>query len=128
MVSRTQHPGDFWRLAFSEAGAPVGYLHVTSVQLPHETANASKDGELKRLYVRRSNHGRGLGRQQLVDIAVAHLDHAFPTGAHWISVWNKNEKAIKLYGQYGFQKADEYYFNVGSAPNLMFILRREMGC
>ena len=123
LARATQATDAFWRLAVSEGGTAVGYLHVTPVHLPHADANAATDGELRRLYIRRSHHGQGLG-QRLMDLAVAHLDRAFPNGAHWISVWNRNETAIALYQSYGFEKAGEYLFNVGSAPNLMFILRR----
>lgn len=118
-----EDPEGFWRIAFDRDGTAVGYVHVVPVQLPHDSANSDTDGELKRLYIRQSHQGQGIGRA-LMDTAIAQLDRRFPKGAHWISVWNRNEKAIALYQSYGFDKAGEWTFNVGEAPNLMFILRR----
>ena len=49
----------------------------------------------------------------------AHTD-----GPLWIGVWSGNAKAQKLYGAYGFEKAGEYKYPVGSWYDDEFILRR----
>jgi ribosomal protein S18 acetylase RimI-like enzyme len=115
--------GQFWRIVLDQDDQAVAYLQVTPVHLPYPDIDLGLDGEIKRLYIRRSYQGRGLGKT-LMGMAVEHLDQRFSTGAHWISVWSGNKVALNLYASWGFEKVGEYGFNVGSTPNLMFVLRR----
>lgn len=99
-------------LAFANAG-PNG--------LPHPDARPSHM-ELRRLYVDKAAQGLGLGTRLLalaLDWMEAHTD-----GPLWIGVWSGNLKAQKLYAAYGFEKAGEYQYPVGSWHDQEFILRR----
>ena len=99
-------------LAFANAG-PNG--------LPHPDATPA-NMELRRLYVGKAAQGLGLGTQLLkpsLDWMQANTD-----GPLWIGVWSGNEKALKLYGAYGFEKAGEYEYPVGAWRDHEFILRR----
>ena len=104
-----------------EAGALIAYAQIGPNSLPHPDAT-SEHVELKRLYVKRAAQGTGLGRT-LLELALKHLD---PNGEAvvWLGVWSGNEKAQRLYARYGFAKAGEYQFAVGSVRDREFILRR----
>ncbi|MBX7250014.1 MAG: GNAT family N-acetyltransferase, partial [Caulobacteraceae bacterium] len=67
--------------------------------------------------------GHGLGTK-LLELALADIAERF-TGPEWIGVWSGNDKAIRLYGHYGFRRAGEYKFPVGDWLDDEFILRRD---
>ena len=66
-------------------------------------------GEIERIYVLRSQQGRGLGRL-LMERALAHLGERYGDAPQWIGVWSENLRAQSLYRAYGFEKAGEYIF------------------
>ena len=61
---------------------------------------------------------------QWVDVLIVQIVSSLPL-AWWIGVWSGNEKAIRLYGHYGFRPVGEYKFPVGDWLDDEFILRRE---
>ena len=103
-------------------GAPVGYALAGPCTLPHPEATPA-EGELKRLYIRQSAQGGGLG-QALLQAALDWLQRHNGPGALWVGVWSENFGAQRLYGRHGFQKIGEYEFPVGKVRDREFILRR----
>ncbi len=101
-------------------GAAVGYAHAGSCKLPHPDVSESC-GELKRLYIRRTEQNSGLGGR-LMAAALAWLEA--PGRRLWIGVWSQNHGAQRFYGRHGFEKAGEYEFPVGQTRDQEFILRR----
>ena len=71
-------------------GQALAYAVVGPCSLPHPQAR-NEHGELKRLYVRRSHQGLGLGRL-LFDAATIWLMKSGGTPI-WIGVWSGNQKA-----------------------------------
>ncbi len=101
-------------------GAAIGYAQAGPCALPHREVTPGC-GELKRLYVRCSAQGSGLGGR-LLDTALTWL--ATPSRRLWIGVWSQNLGAQRLYGRHGFEKVGEYEFPVGETRDQEFILRR----
>jgi ribosomal protein S18 acetylase RimI-like enzyme len=68
--------------------------------------------ELGRLYVDRSQHGRGVAQAMMQRC----LDEATTRGAEtiWLGVWEHNERAKAFYRKYGFVATGEQVFIVGS--------------
>jgi diamine N-acetyltransferase len=122
LASEISNPDHFWRVAW-EGDTPVGYVQACPVGLPHTEADPSSQGELKRLYVTASQHGRGLGRELLAR-SLAYLTGRYGGAPQWIGVWSENHKAQAIYRAQGFEKVGEYGFNVGAATDREFILRR----
>ncbi|MET0807939.1 MAG: GNAT family N-acetyltransferase, partial [Pseudoxanthomonas sp.] len=89
--------------------------------LPHADAKPG-DGELKRLYLLKSEQNGGVGRA-LFDQALAWLERDGPRPL-WISVWSENLGAQRFYARYGCSKVGEYDFPVGDSVDREFILRR----
>ena len=114
-------PDQGWFIAEDETGEAVGYAQAGPCGLPHAEVLKSH-GELKRIYVRRSQQGTGLGRA-LMEQVLAFIDAHFE-GPVWIGVWSENFKAQSLYRRYGFEKAGEYEFEVGDTRDHEFIMRR----
>ena len=102
-------------------GRAIGYAQAGPCGLPHADAKPG-DGELKRLYLLKSEQNGGVGRA-LFDQALAWLERD-GTRTLWISVWSENLGAQRFYGRYGFEYAGEYAFIVGEQRDREFMYRR----
>jgi ribosomal protein S18 acetylase RimI-like enzyme len=102
-------------------GRAIGYAQAGHCGLPHAEVKP-EDGELKRLYLLKSEQNGGAGRA-LMDAAMAWLLHDGPRTL-WLSVWSENFGAQRFYGRYGFEFAGEYEFIVGEQRDREFMYRR----
>lgn len=121
IAANLANPEQGWWVAADESGVIGGFANVGPCSLPHPDASKA-NGELKRLYIGKEAQGLGLGTK-LLDVALADMAERF-SGSEWIGVWSGNDKAIRLYGHYGFRPAGEYKFPVGDWLDDEFILRR----
>lgn len=99
----------------------IGYAHLLSGPVP-EAVRGPKALELKRLYVARAWHGRGVA-QALME---AVLEAARARGAQtlWLGVWERNPRAVAFYGKYGFVRVGEHTFVLGSDSQTDWVLSR----
>jgi GNAT superfamily N-acetyltransferase len=118
--TKLKEPGGAWWVAERD-GELLAFANAGPNTLPHPDARASH-AELRRLYVSQAAQGLGLGTK-LLKIALDWME-ANSDGPLWIGVWSGNQKALKLYAAYGFEKAGEYQFPVGRWLDDEFILRR----
>lgn len=116
-----------YALWIAERGSPdgtlraIGYAQAGPCGLPHEDVKPG-DGELKRLYLLRSEQNGGVGAA-LLEQSLAWLERDGPRTL-WISVWSENHGAQRFYGRQGFEFAGEYEFIVGEQRDREFIYRR----
>jgi ribosomal protein S18 acetylase RimI-like enzyme len=100
------------RILVAEAdGVLVGYVQFGDVAIP-EVEAFQGDKEFQRLYVDVPVQGQGLGRR-LTEAALRHPELAearriFP------QVWAKNERAVRLYESFGFQRVGTTTLTVGA--------------
>jgi len=89
---------DVFLLAESE-GRLIGFVQFGPVRIPAAAAGP-EDRELRRIYVLAEFQNRGTG-SRLMDAALSHpgLDAARDI---YLDVWEKNDKARRLYERYGF--------------------------
>jgi diamine N-acetyltransferase len=108
----------------------VGYLKIATVKLPHpDVSEGSDEGEICQLYLKRGYQDRGLG-SKLMQIAISSIEATYGAEKQiWVGVWSENYKAQRFYNRYGFTKAGEYRFVVGSSgwSDHEFIFRRPAG-
>ena len=85
------------------SGEVVGYAHLrfSAAQPVVDTQNAM---EIVRFYARKNWLGKGVGPQ----LMRACLTEARAAGCHvvWLSVWKKNDRAIRFYRKWGFAELD----------------------
>lgn len=107
-----------------DEGRALGYVMAGPCKLPHADVQPG-DMELMRLYVRRElqngGHGARLFAQAMEWIA------ANGPKSCWLGVWSENPGAQRFYQRHGFDKVGEYLYEVGTARDLEFIFRRDMG-
>ncbi|WP_291834995.1 GNAT family N-acetyltransferase [Brevundimonas sp.] len=118
--TKLAEPGAAWWVAERD-GDLLAFANTGPNTLPHPEGEAGH-AELRRLYVSKAAQGLGLGTR-LLAISLEWMQ-ANTTGPMWIGVWSGNLKAQKLYEAYGFEKAGEYRYPVGSWFDDEFILRR----
>ena len=92
-------------------GEMAAYAQVR-LYSPKTCVRAERPAELYRLYVSSEWQGRGLAHDIMPEI----LDAARSGGADciWLSVWERNPKAIAFYRKYAFQVTGEHEFVVGT--------------
>ena len=101
----------------------VGYAHLVSGR-PPGAIQGPEPLELKRLYVARAWHGRGVA-QALMDAAI---EAARARGAQtlWLGVWERNPRAARFYEKYGFTRVGEHTFMVGTDAQTDWLLSRPL--
>jgi diamine N-acetyltransferase len=101
----------------------LGYAQFGDVDTPGVDVRPG-DQEFHRIYVETRLHGQGLGRQ-LMNAALEHprLERATRI---YLTVWEKNERAIRLYESVGFRRVGTVTFGIGSelAEDLVMLLER----
>ena len=106
-------------IAFSESEQIIGYAIGGAASLPRTN---SSSGEVKKLYVDRSQFGKGLANT-LFETVVAWLRIQYSNYPIYIGVYSENFRAIKFYNRYKFELVDEYIYEVGNCRDREFILR-----
>jgi diamine N-acetyltransferase len=102
----------------------VGYAHLLSGRAP-AAVHGPAPLELKRLYVARAWHGRGVA-QALMDAALA-AARARGAGTLWLGVWERNPRAVAFYAKYGFTRVGEHTFVLGADAQTDWLLARPLG-
>jgi diamine N-acetyltransferase len=108
-------------LASTADALPAAFVVAGPCKLPVPNLESAA-GEIRQLYVRGEFQNLRLGAR-LLDTALAWLS-AQQRAPVYIGVWSENLGAQRFYARYGFEKVGEYYFPVGNARDLEFILKR----
>jgi len=114
-------------LVADEDGALVGYVQFGDVDIPEVDVRPG-DQALRRLYVETARQGRGLGRM-LTDAALGHPRLA-RAGRVYVTVWEQNDRALRLYEAFGFRAVGTTSFTIGAgevAEDLVMRLDRDLG-
>ena len=109
----------FW--IAERGGEAIGYAQAGPCGLPHADVKP-EDGELKRLYLLRSEQNGGVGGRLFAE-ALRWLERDGPRTL-WLSVWSENFGAQRFYARQGFEFVAEYEFPVGAQRDREFIYRR----
>jgi GNAT superfamily N-acetyltransferase len=90
----------------------VAYAQVHRGGAAPEHVEAEQPVELWRFYVRKDWHGGGLAHRLMAAV----MDAARELGGRhlWLSVWERNPRAIAFYGKHGFRDVGAADFWVGS--------------
>ena len=101
----------------------AGYLKLN--EAPSQTdINDNESLEIERIYVSKKYQDIGLGRylmEQAINIAAERKKKYI-----WLSVWEKNEKAIRFYKRNGFNKIGTHKFVLGDDVQTDYIMRMDL--
>jgi diamine N-acetyltransferase len=107
-------------LVAEENGALRGYVQFGEVRIPEVQARRGDQG-LQRLYVETALQGQGLGRK-LMEAALRH-PRLSEARRIFLQVWDKNERAVRLYESLGFEKVGTTTFTIGSEAMEDLVMR-----
>jgi diamine N-acetyltransferase len=107
-----------WAVEARTGKCIAGYALIFS----DESGEPFKTAELKRLYVLYRFHGSGLGKR-LMD-AVLEYGRACGTQSLMLRVNTYNERALRFYERYGFERIGEEAFIAGERNYPVFVMRR----
>ena len=110
-----------WLAEVDPGGAPVGYLVLTTPDLPLPDLGPG-DTEIKRVYLLHRFQGEGLGTR-LMD--AAHRQAAAAGKRRLLlGVYSQNASAVAFYERLGYRKIGRRSFTVGSLTCEDFIMSR----
>ena len=115
--------GEAWIAETMVGGAPVGYLLLTSPDLPLPDITAN-DLELKRIYLFSRFHGGGVG-QHLMQRAVLSAQERNMKRL-LLGVHRENARALAFYGRNAFVPIGVRTFQVGNVVYDDLVLGREL--
>lgn len=110
-------------LAEAPSGAPIGYLVLASASLPVQNPS-NRDLEVKRIYILHQFHGKGIGRQLMME-AESYARHAGATRL-LLGVYHRNDRAMAFYEHFGFQRVGTRRFRVGEHDYDDFVLSMDL--
>ncbi len=89
-----------------------------------ECVTAERPGEIQRLYVTRSWHGRGIAAELMA--ACLEEMKSRNSDVAWLGVWERNPRAIAFYRKFGFVEVGEQVFTLGSDSQRDIIMVRPL--
>lgn len=114
--------GNIFFLAY-EGETPVGYVRIREGNNPPELGE-KKAIEVARIYAVQSSIGKGVGSvlmQKCIDIAIELNKEII-----WLGVWEKNQRAIRFYQKWGFEKFGTHVFMLGDDPQTDWLMKKEL--
>lgn len=101
-----------------EGEDPVGYAKVRAGKGPKNSL------ELQRLYVKALYIGQGIGNKLMQTC----LQHAQQEGydAVWLGVWEHNNRAIRFYERWGFEKFGQHIFMLGNDAQTDLLMKKQL--
>jgi diamine N-acetyltransferase len=104
-------------------GAPAGYVLLRPDPAP-ECIPAGRTLSIARFYVDHAWHGRGIAHA-LMDAALAEAA-ARGASAVWLTVWERNDRALAFYRKRGFTIVGEMPFTMGADVQNDHVMLREL--
>jgi diamine N-acetyltransferase len=112
-------------LLAEEEQAIVGYALIREVSTPPSGVGGARPLQLDRLYVDPSAHGRGVGRALLQ--AVLEAARARGHDVLWLTVWERNHRAIEIYRHWGFSDMGAIPFDLAGEAQTDRVLVLDRG-
>ncbi|GAA0889021.1 GNAT family N-acetyltransferase [Rhodanobacter soli] len=84
--------------------------------------SAQNPGEIQRLYVAKSWHGKGMAHD-LMAACIGEMENR-KSDVVWLGVWERNPRAIAFYKKFGFVEVGDHVFPLGTDPQRDIIMSR----
>lgn len=120
LTSELAEEGSDFLLAY-DGHEPVGYARMRTSH-NHENTVDANTLEIERLYVLKSHLGKQVG-QRLMQVCVAFARKRNHTSL-WLGVWEHNERAIRFYKKWEFEKFGSHVFMLGDDAQTDILMRK----
>lgn len=120
LVAEVGMKSNTFLLAYKE-GVLAGYVKLRESKGPPELREFSTL-EIARIYVVKSMLGHRVG-QAMMEHCI-HVARSLHKQVVWLAVWEKNERAIKFYTQWGFETFSKQVFVLGTDLQNDWIMKK----
>jgi GNAT superfamily N-acetyltransferase len=122
LIDEVKQPWHIFFLAFIN-DEPVGYVKMRDGSVPLDLVNQSCI-EIARIYSVKNKIGKGVGKK----LMQACHDIAKQKGKKilWLGVWEKNQRAIDFYSEWGFEKFGSQKFLLGDDLQNDWLMKKEL--
>lgn len=109
-------------LLCEDDGLLAGFAQLCWKETPGCLSTARSPGEIRRIYVLESFHGRGVAQA----LMIASIEEIEMRGSDvvWLGVWENNPRAIAFYKKLNFVESGEHEFYLGSDLQRDIIMAR----
>ena len=124
LMAEPDIPDNYFFIAWQEQ-EPLGYMRLRYWEkAPYTCLPAGPSLEITRLYATTSAIGTGVGKA-MMQFA---LDFARKVAVEnaWLGVWEKNERAINFYQQWGFIRLGDHEFLLGKDRQTDWLMVKEL--
>ncbi len=101
-----------------------GYAQLTTGSVPDCALVGRRPAELKRVYVDRAWHGRGVA-PELLRLVAEEARHR-QCDVLWLAVWEINDRAISFYSKHGFRIVGRQGFPIGNQVQTDHVMARAL--
>lgn len=122
-LSEVENP-DIATLLVEQEGGLVAFSQIRRGPAP-PCVTLPAPVEVWRFYVDRAWHGRGVAPALMT--SALESARALGGASAWLSVWERNPRAIAFYTKLGFRDVGSRMFLVGSDPQKDRVMAREIG-
>jgi ribosomal protein S18 acetylase RimI-like enzyme len=122
LMAEVTDPASVFLLATAE-GEVAGYARLREVPNPPELGDIPAI-EIARIYSITQAIGKGVGKalmQECISIAQAKGKQLI-----WLGVWEHNQRAIRFYTKWGFERFSEHTFVVGNDPQTDWMMKKAL--
>ena len=104
-------------------GTAAGFAQIRMGKAP-DCVKGHAPIEIKRFYVEKSFHGRGVAQELMR--AAEEVGLASGAKTIWLGVWEHNRRAIAFYRKFGFADVGAQVFMLGNDPQRDVVMARSM--
>lgn len=108
-------------LVCEDGGTLIAFAQLRWSEAPG-CVSAISPGEIQRLYVSKSWHGKGIA-QDLMTASLIEMKTR-ESDVVWLGVWERNPRAIAFYKKFGFEEVGSHVFALGRDPQRDIIMVR----
>ena len=101
----------------------IGFAHIL-LKASNASVSADRPSELRRLYVAKEWHGRGVAKELMAHILSVLTQAA--TDHIWLGVSEHNPRAIAFYRKHGFEVVGAHVFQFGNDPQRDLVMMAEV--
>ncbi len=114
VTSELENSNDYFYLA-ETGGVASGYIRMMEDYTHFELMKQWKALELKRIYVDKAFHGKGIAQQLIAFVEAFAKENTYQV--IWLGVWEHNNRAKKFYEKCGFKDSGHTHdFPIGDTP------------
>jgi ribosomal protein S18 acetylase RimI-like enzyme len=123
LMAELDFPNNIFLIAYT-GNEVAGYVRMRDKNIPEVSLGTGNIIEIARIYTLSSVIGKGVGTAMLNECL--RIARQKQREYIWLGVWEKNDKAIRLYERFGFNKFGEHEFILGNDVQTDWLMMKKV--